>query len=163
MNNDKTSNKIVAAVLGAYAGTILATGIFVIFGGDLNTGDWWGWIGYSLIWSTVISMPLSLILMFSLVKIVFKFLPHHNTHKLRLYALVGFISGTLPIVTIYVATLIYFFASNANLNEYASTLIPFFYFLMYGALCGVISLVILLKISYNKSLNLTGADNAPSS
>ena len=163
MNNTNIIEKIIASIGGAYAGTLLATGITVILGGELKTGVWWDWIAYAFMWGTIISIPISILLMFSLVRIVFKKLVNNNEHNYKKYALVGIVAGASPILLIYIITLIYFLITNASPKEFGSTLLPFSYFLLNGVLCGALGLIILCKISYNKSLNLTGAENAPPS
>lgn len=161
MNDASFASKILAAAAGAYSGTIIASGITTLFGGQLHTSAWWDWIAYSILWGTIISLPVSIIFMFSVVRLVLRLFARNNRSSYRQYVLAGLISGSSPVLLGYAVTLLYSLLVGASFKEISSTLVPFSYLLLNAVLCGTLSLIVLYKISFSKSLNLASAKKSP--
>ena len=151
-----------AAIAGSYTGNLIASGVAELVGVDWKGGAWWDWILASLMISTVISLPVALLFLYTLVPFIHKLFGFNNTNNIQSYVITGIISGALPIIVGFSVNWIYS-AFCCSIEGITGTFPVMLYLLSHAVCVGVASMLVLYYLSYNKSLNLTGANNAPPS
>ncbi len=143
---------LISAFIGAYVGTFVTTGLSELIAS--STGDFFGWLSTSSTIATVISLPLSILLIFTLVPMIFK-LFNFNVLSVKNYIIVGIISGSIPIILIFIIYTLVNIASINALTDLRETAIVFSILLLYAVIIGATCLTALWLQAYNKSLNRT--------
>jgi hypothetical protein len=160
MKNFSIKQKTIAALLGSYAGNLIASGLGELVGVDWNGGVWWDWIVASLVVGTTISFPIALLFFYTIVPFVFKRFGYSHPLNTKECFFVGSASGAIPIVLGFGANFVYAITC-CGLSGYMGVIPAFLYMLFHAVCVGTACLLILYNLSYNKPLNLTGANNAP--
>ena len=151
-------DKLFASIIGAYFGSLLASGVLDLIGIDWNGSTWWDWVIMSLWIAPLISLPLALLLLTTLVPYIYKRINSLALSPILKYVITGAVSGFSPIFIGYFASWIY----GAFHGQFilASTLPSMSILSLHAVLVGSITLLALYFMAYNKSSNFTGADNA---
>ena len=154
-------HKLFASILGAYFGNLLASGVLELIGIGWYGSTWWDWVVASFWIAALISLPLALLLLTTLVPYIYKKINSLALSPLQKHVVTGAVSGFIPIFIGYFASWIY----GAFHGQFIliSTLPSMSILSLYAVSVGSISLFALYHMAYNKSSNLTGARDAPSS